>query len=294
MELRLLWKKCAIMKILKRAGIYVLCVSIVLLSGCGNESLKEAEPSLDGKLEAASMDGSGDNRCDDLVEGSKVAAEADITVNEDADTEGTVGDEPEGTTEEADSEEWEAKAETESGTGEGADAGTGVEAETEAEIGMGTEVEEVETGMGAEIEADSKAAAEESSVSEAVCYVDAYANQAIALINAQREAAGVPPLAINTTLVSAAQIRAKELTQNFSHTRPDGSISFSAFNVSYSGAAENIAAGQWSPEWVVDSWMNSEEHRANIMDARYTQTAIACIYDPDSPYEYYWVQLFIG
>ncbi len=273
MEIRFIWKKYTIMGILRRAGMYMLCMSIVLLSGCGNERVADAGKFLDYKMVIASTDSSGDNYCDEWNNATGAGMEADITEKAEADTQAVIVNEPDGTMEPDDTKECEVLE--------------GIEEETHMEVG--TELN-VETNQ----KADSTTAIEEVSASESVCYVDEYANQALVLINEQREAEGLAPLSMNNTLISAAQVRAKELIQNFSHTRPDGSSCFSAFNVPYSGAAENIAAGQWSPEWVVDSWMNSEEHRANIMDARYTQAAIVCVYAPDSSYEYYWVQLFIG
>ncbi len=128
-------------------------------------------------------------------------------------------------------------------------------------------------------------------------YMDSYAEQVLGIVNARRQEAGLAPLTMNYTLVNAAKVRAVEITQSFSHTRPDGRSCFTAFDeagVGYSGAGENIAAGQWSPDSVMNSWMNSEGHRANIMDPNFTQIGIACYYSPDSDYGYYWVQCFIN
>lgn len=127
-------------------------------------------------------------------------------------------------------------------------------------------------------------------------YVDAYAEQVLAIVNAKRAEAGLGSLTMNYTLVSAAKVRAVETVQSFSHTRPNGSSCFSAIDeagAAYSGAGENIAAGQVSADSVMNAWMNSEGHRANILDGNYTQIGIACYYDPNSAYGYYWVQLFI-
>lgn len=128
-------------------------------------------------------------------------------------------------------------------------------------------------------------------------YMDSYAEQVLTIVNARRAEVGLAPLTMNYTLVSAAKVRAAETVQSFSHTRPNGTSCFTAFDeagVSYSGAGENIAAGQWSPDSVMNSWMNSEGHRANILDGSFTQIGIACYYDSNSPYGYYWVQCFIN
>ncbi len=137
---------------------------------------------------------------------------------------------------------------------------------------------------------------EATTETQAAYYMDGYAEQVLSIVNARRAEAGLAPLSMNYTLVSAAKVRAGEITQSFSHTRPNGSSCFTAFNeagVGYSGAGENIAAGQWTPDGVMNSWMNSEGHRANIMNGDFTQIGIACYYDPNSPYGYYWVQCFI-
>ena len=99
---------------------------------------------------------------------------------------------------------------------------------------------------------------------------------------------------MNTEAMAAAKVRVKELTELFSHTRPDGTSCFTALEdagASYMAAGENIAAGQFSPELVMYSWMNSEGHRANILSSNYSQIGIGCYYYNGV---YYWVQLFIG
>lgn len=127
-------------------------------------------------------------------------------------------------------------------------------------------------------------------------YLDSYAEQVLSVVNARREEAGLSPLTMNYTLVSAAKVRATETIQSFSHTRPNGTSCFSAIDeagVGYSGAGENIAAGQGTADSVMNAWMNSEGHKANILNDSYTQIGIACYYDPNSAYGYYWVQIFI-
>ena len=95
-------------------------------------------------------------------------------------------------------------------------------------------------------------------------------------------------------LVNAA--RAKEAAALFSHQRPDGtswSTVLKQNNVSYTAAAENIAAGQNTPEAVVKEWMDSPSHRANIMNSEYNKIGVSCYVDQNAPYRYYWEQLFI-
>jgi len=92
-------------------------------------------------------------------------------------------------------------------------------------------------------------------------------------------------LAWNESLAATAQTRAKEIVVSFSHTRPDGS----AWSTAGSQMAENIAKGQSSSDSVMQSWMASEGHAANIMNSAYTQIGVAC-YCVDGTY--YWVQEF--
>lgn len=127
-------------------------------------------------------------------------------------------------------------------------------------------------------------------------YVQEYAQQVLDMVNARRGEAGLAPLVMNDAMVSAARIRALEIVQSFSHTRPNGTSCFTVLDesgVGYLGAGENLAAGQWSPESAMNSWMNSEGHRDNILNGSFNQIGIACYYDEGSPYGYYWVQCFI-
>ena len=119
------------------------------------------------------------------------------------------------------------------------------------------------------------------------------------LINKERKAQGLPALKMNSTLNAAADVRAKELTKQFSHTRPNGSSCFSIlqekkYAVQYMSAGENIAAGYASAESVMDGWMNSPGHRANILGRSYDEVGIGYYYDANSTYRYHWVQLFTG
>ncbi len=122
---------------------------------------------------------------------------------------------------------------------------------------------------------------------------DSYVNQVVALVNAERAKAGLSPLTQTAELSGAAATRAEETSRSFSHTRPDGS-SFSTVlsqnGISYRGSGENIAYGQRTPEQVMEGWMNSQGHRANILNSRYT--AIGVGYYQDSNGTPYWTQLF--
>lgn len=127
----------------------------------------------------------------------------------------------------------------------------------------------------------------------AASYHTAYARQVADLVNEQRASAGLDRLAWDPSLSSAANIRSKELTVLFSHTRPDGTDCFTAISnpQDYVAFGENIAAGQPSPSVVMDAWMNSSGHRANILNSHYTKIGVSC-YDKDDMY--HWVQIFGG
>lgn len=117
-------------------------------------------------------------------------------------------------------------------------------------------------------------------------------DQVIQLVNEQRAQNGLAPLQTSTAISEAAQIRAGELPSLFEHTRPDGRSCFTVLaevGRRYGTAGENIAYGYATPEQVVDGWMNSPGHRANILNGSFT--AIGVGYNPEGNY---WVQLFIG
>ncbi len=113
------------------------------------------------------------------------------------------------------------------------------------------------------------------------------------LVNAARQDAGLSELELDADLCAAAQARAQEIAQSFSHTRPDGSSCFTIleeFGISYRAAGENIAMGQRTPEEVMDGWMNSSGHRANILNGTFTSIGVG--YYVDGAGAAHWVQIF--
>lgn len=123
-----------------------------------------------------------------------------------------------------------------------------------------------------------------------------YAQKILELVNAERIKVGASPLTLNTSLCSAANIRAVEIVDCFSHTRPDGasfSTAIDSLNISYRGCGENIAAGQTSAEEVMSQWVASEGHYNNIINPNYTQLGVGYYLDNNSTYKYHWVQLFM-
>ena len=119
-----------------------------------------------------------------------------------------------------------------------------------------------------------------------------YANQVLQLVNQERANAGLSALTTNATITSAANKRAQETAQSFSHTRPNGS-SFSTvlkeYGVPFRAAGENIAYGQKTPQEVVTGWMNSPGHRANILKSSFGKIGIG-VYQTNGVI--YWTQVF--
>ncbi|RHO16452.1 CAP domain-containing protein [Butyricicoccus sp. AM18-35] len=119
-----------------------------------------------------------------------------------------------------------------------------------------------------------------------------YAVQVVSLVNAERAKQGLSALTVSTKVQQAAQTRAGELKSSFSHTRPSGASCFTALTeagVPYTRAGENIAYGQSTPEAVVQSWMNSSGHRANILSSSFTSIGVGCTVVNGTAY---WAQLF--
>ena len=138
-------------------------------------------------------------------------------------------------------------------------------------------------------------APEPEPVPQAPYFNEAYEQAVLDQVNQVRQGLGLSPLTLNTTLVNAAHTRSMEIVEQASHTRPDGRSCFTAWDdagVSYISAGENIAAGQQTPEEVMEDWINSPGHYANIIDENFTELAVGCYYVPGSTYGYYWVQCF--
>lgn len=122
-----------------------------------------------------------------------------------------------------------------------------------------------------------------------------YVNQVLTLVNEERAKSGLSPLTLDAAACDAAQTRAREIVSNFSHTRPGGksfSTALTESGVKFRSAGENIAYGQTSPSQVMNGWMNSSGHRANIMNKNYTKIGIA--HYEDASGTDYWVQLFFN
>ncbi|WP_246070785.1 CAP domain-containing protein, partial [Paenibacillus kobensis] len=120
----------------------------------------------------------------------------------------------------------------------------------------------------------------------------AFAQQVVTLVNQERAKAGLSALSSDSLLTKVAAAKAKDMYDNnyFDHTSPTYGSPFDmmrSFGVSYSYAGENIAKGQKSPQEVMNAWMNSAGHKANIMSANYKKIGVAY-------YNGEWVQEFTG
>ena len=126
--------------------------------------------------------------------------------------------------------------------------------------------------------------------------IDQWRSEVLALVNNERAKAGLGALTWGQTCEGAARIRATEIVSVYSHTRPDGSEWVTACPIPSTGgyAGENLAAGSGvvSPPTVVTAWMNSPEHKANILNPNYKKLAVGFVFDPNTTYKTFWSQFF--
>ncbi len=121
-----------------------------------------------------------------------------------------------------------------------------------------------------------------------------YENEVIRLVNEQRVKNGLKELRPDWELSRVARFKSQDMKDNnyFSHTSPVYGSPFEMiknFGISYRSAGENIARGQRTPQAVVNGWMNSSGHRANILNSTYTKIGVGYVADGN-----YWTQMFIS
>lgn len=124
--------------------------------------------------------------------------------------------------------------------------------------------------------------------------VSSYEAEVIRLVNEIRQQNGLRPLTANWELSRVARYKSQDMADRgyFAHNSPTyGSPGqmIKAFGLSYRTAGENIAKGYASPQAVVNGWMNSSGHRANILNASYTQIGVGYVARSN-----HWTQMFIG
>ena len=124
--------------------------------------------------------------------------------------------------------------------------------------------------------------------------VTSYESEVVRLVNEIRVQYGLNKLTENWELSRVARYKSQDMVDRgyFSHTSPTYGSPFDmmkAFGISYRTAGENIAYGQKTPQAVVDAWMNSSGHRANILNSSFTQIGVGYVASGN-----YWTQMFIG
>lgn len=124
--------------------------------------------------------------------------------------------------------------------------------------------------------------------------VAAFEKEVVRLVNVQRTQNGLKPLTENWELSRVARYKSQVMVDRryFSHTSPTYGTPFQmikSFGLTFRTAGENIAYGQRTPQAVVNAWMNSSGHRANILSASYTQIGVGYVANG-----HYWTQMFIG
>ena len=124
--------------------------------------------------------------------------------------------------------------------------------------------------------------------------VTAYEQEVIRLVNEIRVQNGLKPLTYDWELSRVARFKSQDMKDNryFAHNSPVYGTPFQMirnFGISFRSAGENIAKGYATPQAVVNSWMNSSGHRANILNANYTKIGVGYV-----PAGNYWTQMFIS
>ena len=117
--------------------------------------------------------------------------------------------------------------------------------------------------------------------------IEEFREEVIRLTNIEREKAGLEPYEVDDTAMKFAQIRAEEISESYSHIRPNGDQSGTYSHYTF---GENIAKGQKTPEEVVNDWMNSSVHRAAIMSSEDEYFGVG-VYKKNGVI--YWTQEFI-
>lgn len=124
-----------------------------------------------------------------------------------------------------------------------------------------------------------------------------YIVRVVELVNEERQKAGFNALSYDEQITYAATQRSYEMAAHgyFLHSRPDGASCFTVmreYAISYRSAGENIACGQRTPEKVMNDWMNSSGHKANILKPEFTKIGVGIAANQYG--KLYWTQLFAG
>lgn len=114
------------------------------------------------------------------------------------------------------------------------------------------------------------------------------------LVNIERQKAGLAPLSLSTELSNVAREKSQDMANKnyFSHTSPTYGDPFEmmrSFGIKYGYAGENIAKGYNSAESVMNGWMNSSGHRANILNPNFKTIGVGYVKSNGTTY---WTQMF--
>ncbi|MUT67579.1 CAP domain-containing protein [Paenibacillus sp. NEAU-GSW1] len=176
------------------------------------------------------------------------------------------------------------------GTGTTTKPSTGTGTTTKPSTGTGTTTKP-STGTGTTTK-PSTGTGNNSNTNSGTVSQSEFQKQVVTLVNQERAKAGLAALATDALLTKVATAKAKDMDDNnyFSHTSPTYGSPFDMmkqFGVTYSYAGENIASGQKTPQEVMNAWMNSSGHRANILSANFKKIGVGYVNGK-------WVQEFTG
>ncbi len=121
-------------------------------------------------------------------------------------------------------------------------------------------------------------------------------SEVIRLVNVERQKQGLQPLRANWELSRVAQYKSKDMADKgyFAHQSPTYGSPFDmikSFGIKYQSAGENIAYGYTTPQQVMNGWMNSSGHRANILNKGFEQIGVGIA--TNNKGVKYWTQMFI-
>ncbi|MCP3027375.1 CAP domain-containing protein [Halobacillus sp. A5] len=125
-----------------------------------------------------------------------------------------------------------------------------------------------------------------------------FEEEVVTLVNEERAKEELEPLEMYDRLSDLARLKSQDMADQdyFDHTSPTYGSPFEMmdqYEFSYWSAGENIAAGQRSPEQVVEGWMNSPGHRENIMKEDFTHIGVGYVEESGDRYGTYWTQMFM-
>lgn len=134
------------------------------------------------------------------------------------------------------------------------------------------------------------------STSTATNYLRLLETEVIRLVNVERSKAGRSALRENNEVSKVARIKSEDFVNHnyFSHNSSTYGTPFEMlrnFGITFTAAAENIASGQKTAKEVINTWMNSSGHRANILNSTYNQIGVGVAKDKNG--NLYWTQMFI-